>query len=96
MNLPTFCAVVEGYQDHLFDLKCISVSQGFWAGYYGNSKRPKPLKTILNTMLQEHQKLKKRRSRNQPSGPKPEVDVEAFLERERKFKAAQAKLKGGS
>ena len=96
MNLPTYCAVVEGYQDHLFDLKCISVSQGFWAGYYSNAKRPKPLQSILNTMLQEHQKSKKRRSRNQLNRPKPEVDVETFLERERKFKAAHAKLKGGS
>lgn len=96
MNLPTFCAVVDGYQEHLFDLKCISVYQGFWAGYYGNAKRPKPLGTVLNSLLKEHKKLKQKQSRNKPNKPRPEVDVEAFLERERKFKARYVKSKGVS
>lgn len=94
LNLPSLQAVIEGYQEHLFDLKCISVYQGFWAGYYSNSKHPKPLGTVLNQLLREHKKAKKQNSRNQMQKPKPDVDVAAFLEREKRFKAKQVKVKG--
>ena len=86
MNLPMFQACVEGYQDHLFDLKCIAITQGFWAGYYGNSKRPKPLSSILTSLEREHQKSKKRRGTKKLDVTKPsmEVEVDTFLARERK------------
>ena len=85
MILPTFRACIEGYQDHLFDLKCIAVYQGFWAGYYGNSKRPKPLTTVLNTLNKEHLKAKKKQqSSSSVSKPSAEVDVDKFLAMERK------------
>ena len=95
MSLTTFCAVIDGYQEHLFDLKCISVYQGFWAGYYGNTKRPKPLSTVLSSLLKEHVKAKQARRGNKPEKPRPDVDVTAFLERERAFKSKYDRLKGG-
>lgn len=76
---------IEGYQDHLFDLKCIAIYQGFWAGYYSNSKRPKPLTTILNTLNREHLNAKKKRSKSSSvAKPSAEVDVDSFLALERK------------
>lgn len=85
MNLPMVNAYIEGYQDHLFDLKCIAVYQGFWTGYYSNTKKPKSLTTVLTTLHKDHLKSKKRRSKNTDiSKPREEVNVEQFLERERK------------
>lgn len=86
MNLPMFIAVIEGYQEHLFDLKCIAVYQGFWTGYYSNSKHPKNLSSILTSLQREHNKAKKRK-KNKVAKPAVDVDVEQFLERERQFKA---------
>ena len=82
MNLPMLNAVIEGYQDHLFDLKCIAVYQGFWAGYYGNAKKPKPLSSVLSTLHKDH--LKHKKKKGTISKPREEVNVEQFLERERK------------
>lgn len=92
MNLPMFNAFIEGYQDHLFDLKCIAIYQGFWAGYYGNSKKPKPLTTVLNTLNKEHLSAKKRRRKGSSvSKPYAEVDVDQFLTMERKRLKAKPK-----
>ena len=82
--------MVSGYQDHLFDMQCIAVSAGFWAGYYGNAKHPKPIKTILEKMYQVHTQVKQ-----QHSGivkPKPDIDLDAFLEREKRFKERSEQL----
>ena len=86
MNLVTYSAAVEGYQEHLFDLRCIAVFQGYWAGYYGNSKHPKSLSTVLSSMMREHKKAKKAKNGN-VSKPKVDVDVDAFLQKEQKLKA---------
>ena len=80
-------AVVDGYKEHLFDLECLSVHTGFWAGYY-HSKKPKPLASILSRLLREHDKAKKARGLKKP---KPDVNVDAFLERERRFRARMQK-----
>lgn len=84
MNLDTFRACAEGYQDHLFDLKCVAVFQGFWAGYYGNAKKPKSLSTVLSTLNREHLNAKKKQGGSAITKPSMEVDVDAFLELERK------------
>ena len=83
MSLPQLKAVIDGYQDHLFDLKCLAVIAGHWAGYFGNTKKPKSLKVILKDLLDSHIKSKKKHSNS--SIPKPEVDVEEFLRREEQF-----------
>lgn len=85
--MPTLRAVIEGYQEHLFDLKCLSVYQGFWAGYFGNSKKPKSLNSILMKLVKEHQQQKKRQH-SKKSVSKPAVDVDKFLARERRFNQA--------
>lgn len=75
MSLEVFRACSKGYADHLFDLEILSVQQGYWAGYYSNSKKPKSVKSVIDRML---------RSRGKNSHAS-EVDVESFLERERRF-----------
>lgn len=87
LNLDTLKAVIEGYQERLFDQRCIAVHQGYWAGYYMGSKHAKPLSTIIETMIRENNKAKaKRDNKNKVYKPIVEVDVEAFLEKERKLK----------
>lgn len=79
LNLPQMRAVIQGYQDHLFDLKCLTVYAGYWAGYYSSAKRPKPVGTILQELLNSHKRAEGH------SLQKPEVDVEEFLRREEEF-----------
>lgn len=86
MNLVTLMAFIEGYQEHLFDLKCIAVYQGYWAGYYSKAKKPMQLSAVLNRLLSEHRKASKKKKGKKPS-PLTDVDVDAFLERERNFKS---------
>lgn len=77
MSLDTFNACIEGYQDRLFDNQLLAVHSGFWSGYYTNSKRPKQLSTILDSLLRAKNKKFKKHS--------DEVDVDEFLRREAEF-----------
>lgn len=70
----------------MFDVKCLTVYAGFWSGYYSNSKHPKTLGSVLNKLYDEHQKAKKAKVKSL-NKIRPEVNVEQFQERERKFKA---------
>ena len=86
MNLPMYRSVVEGYQEHLFDLKCLAVYQGYWTGYYSNSKHPKNLSSVLSSLMREHYKAKKK-AKGHISKPAVDVDVESFLVKERQLKS---------
>ena len=77
MSLDTLNACIEGYQDRLFDNQLLAVHSGFWSGYYTNSKRPKQLSTILDSLLRAKNKKFKKHS--------DEVDVDEFLRREAEF-----------
>ena len=77
MSLDTLNACIEGYQDRLFDNQLLAVHNGFWSGYYTNSKRPKQLSTILDSLLKAKNKKFKKHS--------DEVDVDEFLRREAEF-----------
>ena len=81
MSLPQFKAVMQGYEDHLFDLKCLTVYAGYWAGYYSNAKRPKPINVILQELFRSHKKVQKKST----ASVRPDVDVEAFLRQEAEF-----------
>lgn len=83
LDIPTLQACIEGYQDHLFDLKCLAIMQGYWAGYYGNSKKPKPLSQVLSAINREHQNAKKSKHQHTQK-PGLDVDVDAFLAKERR------------
>ena len=85
MSFPMFQAVIDGYQEHLFDLKCLTVYIGYWTGHYNNAKKPKPLSKVLHQLLVEHKKEKKKQQVGKVD--KPAVDVEEFLRRESYFKA---------
>lgn len=69
--------MVEGYTERLLDQQIQGLFTGYWAGYYSNSgSRTKPVKTIL-------EKLEKARAGTEQV---PDVNVEAFLEIEKRFK----------
>ena len=88
----TLQAVVAGYQDHMFDLECLAVNIGFWCAYYTNAKRAKPINTVLTKMQHMHDKYKQNVDGTSIVKPKPDVDVEAFLEQERAFKERSEQL----
>ena len=79
MSLDMFKAVVQGYSDHMFDLQLIAVHQGYWAGYYGRSKKPKGLDNILKKMLKAREKNSAKPVQHSKA---TDVDVETFLARE--------------
>lgn len=86
MDLDTVNAMIEGYEDRLFDQQLLQVHGGFWSGYYTGAKRPKSLKAIITKMVKQ---------KDQPKSAHADtVDVEAYKEMERKFNE-QLRLKGG-
>lgn len=86
-----FQAYVDGYQEHLFDMECLAVHNGYWAGYY-QSRKPKAVSAVLDKMIREHTKAKKLgKSKNVP---KPEVNMELFMQREQRRMAYLARKKG--
>lgn len=78
MNLATFSACLAGYQDRLEDMQILAVISGFWSGYYTNSKRPKPLKSIINKIAGSRKHKK--------AAHVDTVDVEEFKRKEAEFK----------
>lgn len=90
MNIPMVRAMVEGYQEHLFDLQCLAVHQGHWAGYF-QSKKPKPASSILEKMERDHRRELKRAKSKGKSVAKPEVNVDQFLQREQRRMAFMAR-----
>lgn len=85
MSMEVFRACINGYSDHLFDLQILGVQQGYWAGYYTRSKKPKPFKTIIEKMFTS------RKKQETTNIVKPEVDVEAFQEMEAQFNLRRKK-----
>lgn len=83
LNIPMLQAFVEGYQERLFDEQCLAVHQGYWAGYY-QSKKPKAAETVISRMVTNHEKAKKNKKNTDLNVPKPEVDMERFLQLEQK------------
>lgn len=92
MNIPMLQACIEGYQEHLFDMQCIAVHQGYWAGYF-QSKKPKSANYILERLNREHKKERRKASGKKLT--KPEVDVEKFLQREERRMAYLASRRKG-
>lgn len=80
MPLDVLKAVIKGYSDHVFDLQLLAVHQGYWAGYYGRSKKPKNLETILKKMFKAKEKGE---NKNFKQKKVEDVDVEGFLAMER-------------
>lgn len=83
MSLDMFKAYTQGYSDRLFDLQILSVQSGYWAAYYSNAKHPKSLNSLITEMTRRKNETEQKSSKNVV---KPEVDVEAFLELERRFR----------
>lgn len=75
---------MAGYEDRIFDYRTIAVESGYWSGYWSASKKPKSLKTILTRVLAQHDKRNEKGKHHSD-----EVDVEAFLAREARFKQMQ-------
>ena len=85
MQLDVFNAYVRGYSDRLLDQQILAMQTGHWAAYFVGSKHPKSTKELAEKMHKEH--LKWDAKRQNPSTPRPDVDVEAYLEKEARFKA---------
>ena len=83
MSLDMIQAVIQGYGDALLDQQILALQSGYWSAYYYGSKHPKPVAKIAEDMVKHH----KKQDAKTVSTPKPDVDVEAFLEREAKFKS---------
>ena len=84
MSLPMLNAFVAGYEDYIFDLQIVAVHGGYWAGYYSRTKKPKTLKNVLESMFRRKNKAA---NIGKSKNTAPDVNVEEFLERERRFKA---------
>ncbi len=80
MSLDMFKAVIQGYSDHMFDLQLVAVHQGYWAGYYNRSKKPKSISVVLKKLFKAKEK-----GEDKPHKQKrvEDVDVESFLAMER-------------
>ena len=85
MPLDMFIACTKGYSDRLLDQQILAMQTGYWAAYFVGSKHPKSPKELSERMCNEHMKLDAKLKN--PTSPRPEVDVEGFLEMEAKFKA---------
>lgn len=83
MSLDVLQAYIKGYGDHLLDQQIIAVQSGYWSAYYSGAKHPKPVNKITEDMMNRH-KLEDARS---IKTPRPDVNVEAYLEMEAQFKA---------
>lgn len=82
MNIPMLRACVEGYAEHLFQQKLLTVLQGYWSGYY-QSKKPKNPQDIINKMIKEHESTAS--SSSKIPTVTTETDVETFLAREQRL-----------
>ena len=78
LNLDTLNAYLEGYNDRITDYQMLSVTSGYWSAYYSNSKHPKPVEHIIRKLCSRDSKVNRKHSN--------EVDVEAFLRTEERFK----------
>lgn len=85
MSLDVFIAYTKGYADRLLDQQILAMQTGHWAAYFVGSKHPKSPKELAKTMQMAHAKQDAKISN--PSAPRPDADVEGFLEMEAKFKS---------
>ena len=83
MSLDMVQAVIHGYGDRMLDNQIIAIQAGYWSAYYSDVKHPKPVHKIAEDMVKRH----KQQDAKKMSAPKPDVDVDAFLEMEAQFKA---------
>lgn len=79
MNFEVFGAVVQGYNDRVKDQEILAILSGYWSGYWSNSKHPKSPQKVIDMVTNE------RETSNKKNVHADEVDVEAFLEMERRF-----------
>ena len=82
MSLDVFQAYVKGYSDRMLDNQIIALQSGYWSAYYAGAKHPKPVHKIAEDMVKRH----KAQDARKISTPKPDVNVDAFLEMEAQFK----------
>lgn len=85
-----FQAYVKGYGDRMLDQQIIAIQSGYWSAYYSNAKHPKPVSKITEDMVRRH----KLADVNKLAVPKPDVNVDAFLEMEAQFQARLAQQGG--
>lgn len=85
MSLDVVQACITGYADSLLDAQLIAVQTGFWSAYYSNTKHPKPVQQITESMVRKYERAKD--AKTKAATPRPDVDVDAYLEQEARFQA---------
>lgn len=83
MSLDMVQAVIKGYGDAVLDQQILALQSGYWSAYYSGAKHPKPVRKIAEDMVSRHTQQDAKKL----SAPKPDVDVDAYLEMEAQFKA---------
>lgn len=83
LSLDVLQAYIRGYGDRILDQQILAVQSGYWSAYYANVKHPKQVGRIAEDMVRRH----KLEDAKKLSAPKPDVDVDAFLEMEAQFMA---------
>lgn len=83
LGLDVFRAYVKGYGDRMLDQQIVALQSGYWSAYYSGVKHPKPVIKIAEDMMRRHQIEDAKKL----SAPKPDVNVEAFLEMEAQFRS---------
>lgn len=78
-----FKAYVEGYSDRMIDYQIIALQSGYWSAYYSGVKHPKSVSRIAEDIVKRH----KAQGAKKLTAPKPDVDVDAYLEMEAQFKS---------
>lgn len=86
MSLDMVQAAIKGYGDAILDQQIIALQAGYWSAYYSGVKHPKPVSKIAEDMVRRH----KQQDAKAALKPKPDVNVEAYLEMEAQFQAKLA------
>lgn len=73
MELYQFNAVVLGASDRQRDQLAIAIQGAYYNAYWNNAKKSKTLEQVLATIYRDD------------SAPKPDVNVDEFLKRKRRF-----------
>lgn len=92
MSLDMVQACIDGYKDSILDSQIIAVQTGYWAAYYANSKHPRSVHSVAESMMKKQQQSHHKTTKT--NAPRPDVDVEAFLAREARFQAKRRKQQG--
>lgn len=81
-------ACILGYSDSLIDRQAIAAQTGYWSAYY-QSKRPKKISSIIQSILSNRSK----KSTTKKAADISDSDIQQFMQREMNRVATQGMWK---